>query len=141
MHIDNINRLLEKLEKTDFLKIEKEHIEKMQKEMKKERNKRYYENYKSRIREKNNIAGQERYENDEEFRQKRKQYNRERYLRQKIKAEMDKAMYEAQGNEPPVPGYASARFLCKTSRPSIEEAEYKILIDTFLAQDNEDDIL
>lgn len=135
MHIDNINRLLEKLEKTDFLKIEKEHIEKMQKEMKKERNKRYYENYKSRIREKNNIAGQERYENDEEFRQKRKQYNRERYLRQKIKAEIDNSRKydEAQGT--------SARFLCKTSRPSIEEAEYKILIDTFLAQDNEDDIL
>jgi len=109
MHIDNINRLLEKLEKTDFLKIEKEHIEKMQKEMKKERNKRYYENYKSRIREKNNIAGQERYENDEEFRQKRKQYNRERYLRQKIKAEIDNSR-------------------------KYDEANYKILIDSFLNQ-------
>ena len=116
MKIEQLTKLFERMETPEYLEAVKEKMKEMKKEQKKENNKKYYENYKNRIREKNNIAGQERYENDEEFRQKRKQYNRERYMQQKQET--------------------SARFPCDPSR--LDKAKYEISINGFLEANEEE---
>lgn len=87
MKLDVINNILEKISTTDFIKIEKEHYELMKKEMKKNNNRRYYENHKCRIIAKNAETLKNRYENDEEFKEKMKIKNKKIYLKKKIEKE------------------------------------------------------
>lgn len=83
MKLETINQLLEKLSTTDFIQIEKEHYELMKKEMKKNNNKRYYENHKCRIIAHNAETLKNRYENDVVFKEKMKIKNKEIYLKKK----------------------------------------------------------
>jgi hypothetical protein len=59
----------------------------MKKEMKKNNNRRYYENHKCRIIAKNAETLKNRYENDEEFKEKMKIKNKKIYLKKKIEKE------------------------------------------------------
>lgn len=84
MQLDKVQRLLEHMRNSNNAAITEEHIKEFKKKMKKEYNKKYYEENKNRICLKNSQVIVDKYNNDDEFKNKIKSKNREYRLKKKL---------------------------------------------------------